>query len=146
MKSERGVTLISITVYVIAMTIIVAIITVITNYFSKNVDYETEELQFSKQYTTINMFFAEEANLKNNKVLEIGEDTNQNNKKQKWIVFTSNNQYTYVEENKSLYRNNVKIGKNIEEFEVTRDEKNGVQGFKIKIRGYKDNSYYFQNQ
>ena len=32
MKSEKGVTLISVTIYVIVMTLLVAIISVITNY------------------------------------------------------------------------------------------------------------------
>ena len=38
MKSEKGVTLISVTIYVIVMTLLVAIISVITNYFYKNVE------------------------------------------------------------------------------------------------------------
>ena len=119
MKNERGVTLISITIYVIVMLILVAVIMVITNYFYQNVDYTTEELDFDKQYTNINSFFAEEANWRDNKILEIGEDESQ-----KWVYFSSGNQYTYIEENSSLYRNNVKIGRNITSFNLSTQSKN----------------------
>ena len=38
MKTEKGVTLISVTIYVIVMLIVVSIITVLTVYFYRNVD------------------------------------------------------------------------------------------------------------
>ena len=129
MKSEKGITVISVTIYVIAMVLIVALIAVMTNYFYKNVDYASDEVDFNQQYTTINNFFSEEANLKDNKILEIGETINdEDGTKQIWVAFSSKNQYTYVEANKALYRNNVKIAKDIESFSVSQESKNRKTG------------------
>ena len=51
MKSEKGVTLISVTIYVIVMTLLVAIISVITNYFYKNVELNSKQEEINNQYT-----------------------------------------------------------------------------------------------
>ena len=121
MKTENGITIISITIYVIVMMLVVSLMAVMTNYFYKNVDYTNIRNQFNMQYTTINNYFSEEANLENNMILEINEITNEETgTKQKWIIFSNKNQYTYIEKNKSLYRNNIKIARDIESFEVTQ--------------------------
>ena len=70
MKSEKGVTLISILIYVIAMIIIVAIMTSLTGYFYNNIDIDTESQDANKQYTKFNSFFTEEINKSGNIVIE----------------------------------------------------------------------------
>ena len=62
MKTEKGVTLISVLVYVIAMVIVIAVISALTGYFYSNVDINTESQDISKQYTKFNSFFTEDIN------------------------------------------------------------------------------------
>ena len=76
MKSEKGVTLISVIIYVIAMLIIIAVITVLTSYFYTNVDINSASEDLNQQYTKFNSYFTEEVNRKGNKILEIGETEN----------------------------------------------------------------------
>lgn len=76
MKSEKGITLISIIVYVIAMLLIITIITILTSYFYQNVDINSLTEDFNKQYTSFNVYFLEEVNKKENKILQIGETPN----------------------------------------------------------------------
>ena len=76
MKSEKGITLISIIVYVIAMLLIVTIITILTSYFFFFLDINSLTEDFNKQYTSFNVYFSEEVNKKGNKILEIGETSN----------------------------------------------------------------------
>ncbi len=141
MKSEKGITLISIIIYVIAMVIVVSIVAVLSRYFYRNINNSRNYVELDKQYTDINVFFTEEANLQDNKIIEI----NDNDGYQKWVAFSSGNQYTYIEENKSLYKNNVKIAKKIEKFNIETTSKNGKQGFTVQISGYPEHSYYFNN-
>lgn len=128
MKSNKGITLVSVTIYVIAMVMIVTLISVITGYFYKNVDINNETYDTSQQYTRFNSFFSDEINRNNNKIVEIG-----NSEGQEYIVFSSGNQYTFIAENKSIYKNNVKIATNIQTCSFTSNIVNGKETIKVKI-------------
>lgn len=146
MKSEKGITLISIIIYVLGMVLIVSLMATMTSYFYKNVNLNREETNYDREYTKINSFFTEESNVKGNRVLEINNDSTS---EQQWIAFSSGNQYTFISDNQSVYKNNVKIASNIKSFSVNTTQSNGKQGFYIDIKYANDrpyrNSYYFNN-
>lgn len=145
MKSENGVTLISVTVYVIAMLIVVAVIAVLTTYFYKNIDINSKSNDINKQYTKFSSYFTEEVNKRGNKILALDEYTNESTgEKQQYIVFSSGNQYTFIKANKGIYLNNVKIATNIENCTFTQEEKAGKTTIKVEISGqglHKSNTY-----
>ena len=70
MKSERGVTLVSLIIYIIGMLIAVTIVTVLNGYFYKNVDLSKDNLTPLQQFTKFNSYFTEEINNDETKVLE----------------------------------------------------------------------------
>lgn len=115
MKTEKGITLISLTIYIIAMTIAIAVITIISNYFYTNVSDYDFNYETVGEYSRFNSFFTEEVNNRNITVENcengyIGE----NGKEINYIVFSNGEQYTFIKENKGVYKNNVKICRNIE--------------------------------
>ena len=122
MQTEKGVTLISVTIYIIVMLIIVTVITVLTSYFYQNVDINSVSEDFNQQYTKFNSYFTEEVNRKGNKILDIIEPeeiTDEN--MQVDIVFSSGNQYTFVP-GQGIYMNDVKIAENITACTFTRNK------------------------
>ena len=122
MKTQKGVTLISVTIYIIVMLIIVTVITVLTSYFYQNVDINSVSEDFNQQYTKFNSYFTEEVNRKGNKILDIIEPeeiTDEN--MQVYIVFSSGNQYTFIP-GQGIYMNNVKIAENITACTFDRNE------------------------
>ena len=128
MQNEKGVTLISVTIYIIVMLIIVAVITVLTSYFYRNIDINSVSQDLNGQYTKFNSYFTEEVNKRGNKLLEIGETENESgNGTQKYIIFSSGNQYTYIPENKGIYMNQVKICWNIDSCTFSESEENGKE-------------------
>lgn len=129
MKSEKGVTLISILIYVIAMIIIVAIMTSLTGYFYNNIDIDTESQDANKQYTKFNSFFTEEINKSGNIVIESNTES-----ENPYIVFADKNQYTFIKQNKAIYFNNIKIATNIEECTFETKIKNGKSIIIVKIK------------
>lgn len=122
MKSEKGITLISLIVYLIAMVIVVATVTVISGFFYKNTKGLSENIDPISEYTKFNTFFSEEVNKENIKVLDC--DTNQTTK-ESYIVFDNGVQYTFIKENKGIYRNKVKICREVENCNFTYEIKNG---------------------
>ena len=156
MQKEKGITLISITIYVIVMLILVAVITVLTSYFYKNIDITSTSQELNQQYTKFNTYFVEEVNKKGNKILEIGEidtgikntittqkeNSSENiaedteNSRQCYIIFFSGNQYKYIPKNKAIYMNQIKIAQNITGcIFSTKEEINGKTTITVTIQG-----------
>lgn len=139
MHSERGITLISVTIYVIVMLIIISVITVLTSYFYRNVDINSVSENLNQQYTRFNTYFTEEINKKGNKILATGEtESTTGDEPQKYIVFSSGNQYTYVPANDSIYVNNIKIAENIQDCNFEKITENDKTKIKVTMSGEND--------
>ncbi|MCI8760393.1 MAG: hypothetical protein HFJ34_04660 [Clostridia bacterium] len=124
MKRQNGVTLISLTIYVIVMTIVVAVISMISSYFYTNTSSLLGNMNTLTQYTKFNSFFAEEINKENIKVLEC---------KSNYIVFDNGVQYTYIEQNNGIYKDKVKITSNVEHCEFAYQIQNGKDVVTVKL-------------
>lgn len=116
MKSEKGVTLISLTIYIIVFTIVMAVIGIVTGAFTKNIQKTNFFTDPLTEYTAFNSYFSEDVNHKGVKILECTKD---------YVVFDNGVQYTYIPENKGVYRNKVKIARNVEFCSFLGDTKNG---------------------
>lgn len=129
MKNQKGITLISLTIYIIAVVIVIAIISVISGYLYKNINYSSQDVEPMAEYTKFNSFFTEEINKKGIKVLDSKTEIGENGNKTSYIVFDNGVQYTYISANKGIYRNKAKIANNIDncEFEAGQEnEKNTI--------------------
>ena len=116
MKSEKAVTLISLTIYIIVFTIVIAVIGVVTGAFTKNIQKTNFFTDPLTEYTAFNSYFSEDVNHKGIKILECTKD---------YVVFDNGIQYTYIPENKGVYRDKVKIARNVEFCSFLKDTKNG---------------------
>ncbi len=135
MKKEYGITLISLTVYIISMLIVISIIAVITTYFYRNVNTDTKNIDIATQFTKFNSFFVKEINTENIEIQEIEDN---------YIVFDNGVQYTFIKENNSIYRNNIRIVSNINEakfFLLTENNKYSIEVI-IKIENETKNEKY----
>ncbi len=136
MQSEKGITLVSVIIYVIAMLIIISVITVLTSYFYQNVDINSVSENLNQQYTRFNTYFTEEVNKKGNKILAIGEnESTTGNDTQKYIVFSSGNQYTYIPANNAIYVNTISIAENIEDCTFEKIKEDNKTKVKVTMQG-----------
>lgn len=130
MTSQKGISLISLIIYVIAMLITVTIITVVTSYFYQNVDVTAKKYTYFSEFTKFETYMSDEANISNNKILNIYKGTGN---EQTYIAFSSGNQYTYIPINNAVYMNNVKIASGVKACEFTEGIENGHSTLKVKI-------------
>lgn len=121
MKSQKGVTLIALTVYVIVMALVVGILATITNFFYKNINDTSVEIDPITEYTTFNSFISDEVNRQNIKVIKCGVNTVEEGNLQDYILFSNGVQYTYIPKNKGIYRNKVKICRNVDSCSFTEE-------------------------
>lgn len=117
MKSNKGITLTSLIVYVIGMTIMVATIATLTSFFYKNIDVEDLNSD-TNQYTKFTSVLSKEINRKDNSIIDCKQlkDDNDDNDDiiVSYIIFSSGNQFTFNRESHSIYKNNVKICDNVD--------------------------------
>lgn len=125
MKQERGITLISLTVYVIVMTIVIAVVGVVSGAFVKSMKSTKSTTDPITEYTAFNSYFSDEINHQGIQIREC--NTN-------YIVFSNGVQYTFVNENSGIYRNYVKIAKDVEECSFKENIKNGKTVVDVKLK------------
>lgn len=137
MKSERGVTITSVLIYIIALTAVVIIIGRITTYFYGNMTSVTENTVADAEYTKFNSYFTDEINIEGNTVLDCGTTEEGNN----YIIFSeTENQYIFM--NGNIYRNKTKISQDIEKCEFKYEVSSEVITVKLTILGKDYNNTY----
>ena len=112
MKSQRGITLASLAIYVVLIFTVLAILAAITsNMQSGVIDSEKKGTGFT-EINKFNIYFLKDVKKQQNRIQTITLND---------ILFTSGNRYTYNSEKKNIYLNNqIKIAENIETCEFTR--------------------------
>ena len=123
MKRQDGITLISLIIYIIALLVVMSVIIVLTGYFYKNVNIDSQASNFMTQYTKFNSYFANEINEKDIKVVE---SETADDGSTSYISFSNKNTYTFSSKNKAIYFNEVEICRNVDKCIFSVVEENEV--------------------
>ena len=63
MKNQKGITLISLTIYIIALTVIIAMLSLISTFFYKNVKDSQNDIEPLTEFTNFNSYFSTDADI-----------------------------------------------------------------------------------
>ena len=110
MRSEKGVTLLSLVIYMIIFTMVLGILTVISNYFYKNIYQVKETPKYISEFNKFSMFFVNDVK-SNNDIESITSTT---------LEFKDGTKYKF--ENNKIYRDEKEIAKYIRNFTFTLSE------------------------
>ena len=108
MKNRRGITLVSLAIYIIVMTIAIGIMNTIINNFYQNTDTMKGNVAEIVKFNKFNNYFLKEVKSKNNEVDNISND---------YILFTSGNAFSIS--NDVIYYNNIQICDKVESMNIT---------------------------
>ena len=113
MKEEKGITLVSLIIYMIILTFAIGMLGTVSDMFFANTNYITESGKYISEFNKFNMYFIED--VKNNQnTYEVTDHQ---------IIFEDGTIYTYQENpDNSIYRNKVKICTNIAFCQFTKQE------------------------
>ena len=103
LKNNKGITLISLIIYILVVTIVLSILTVVFSNFDKNKDLAEDKGKSIAELDKMALYFIRDS--KNNLDANVEVDR---------VVFADGTNYKYEKEEKSIYRNKVKIAQNIE--------------------------------
>lgn len=114
MKEEKGITLLSLIIYIIALLLVISMLAAVSDMFFSNTQYITDSGKYIAEFNKFNMYFIED--VKNNKdTYEVTENS---------VIFEDGTQYTFEKAPDSgIYRNKVKICDNIEFCRFKKTEK-----------------------
>ena len=110
MKKEKGITMISLVVYVAVMTVVIGVMSSIITSFYKNTDTVQGNVQEIVEFSKFNSYFLKEVKINNNKVDHISSDNT-------YILFTSGNSFSIS--NNKIYYNNIKICDEVQSMQIS---------------------------
>jgi hypothetical protein len=117
--------------------IVVGILSVVTSNFVNSTNYITDSGKYVAEYNKFNMFFIEDVKNNTSASIPIAQDT--------YINFFDGTGYQFKDN--AIYRNGVKICKNIEDCKFTvvylEEEKKYIVNVNLKIKG--SNTYETEN-
>lgn len=117
MKKENGITLVSLSIYIIMMIIVISVMNIIINDFYNNSNNVSSAINELNAYNKFNTYFLKEIKRYENKVDLIsleGQET--------YILFSSGNSFSFS--NNKIYYNDIEICKNVKSisFESVKED------------------------
>ena len=125
MKSQKGVTLTSLVIYIAIVLIVVGILAVISANFQNNIKEMHREGTNNSEIDKFNVSFLKEVKKQGNEITSIS-----NNE----ILFTTGNKYTFKNDNSIYLNDNIKIAENIEKCAFSNSLENDKNVIIITIK------------
>ncbi len=126
MKSQKGITLTSVSIYVMVVIIVVGILATITATFQSNIKDVNYEGSSSSEFDKFNIYFLKEVKKQGNKIEQISGNE---------ITFTLGSKYTFNQEDSAIYLNDdIKIAENIENCSFSNSNVNGKEIITVVIK------------
>ena len=110
MKSQKGITLTALVIYIMVATIVIATMAIVSSFFFSNINLVRDQEQYAVEFNKFNMFFVND--IKNNKTAQV--QIHQ-------ITFEDGTIYEYNAEEQSVYRNDIKVAELVQELTFTSD-------------------------
>lgn len=112
MKDEKGITLMSLIIYIIVLMLVTAMLIKVSDTFFFNLKNISDSEKYTAEFNKFNMYFIED--IKNNKSTYKLENDE--------IIFENGIIYTYKMEEQAIYRNKVKVCSNVTNCEFLKAE------------------------
>ena len=103
MKSNRGITLTSLVIYIIGLTIVISIVGTFTNYFNRNINEVTIKQNAEEEYSKLLAFLTKDVNSDNLVYVESGK----NGIDCAIFKFSDGIEHQYILQNQIIYYLNV---------------------------------------
>lgn len=111
LKSEKGITLIALTVYIIVISIVVGIVATISTFFYGNLNILKDSAKYACEFDKFNSSLI--SDVKANKHVIIDND-------EKTIIFEDGTTYKYNDSDDGIYRGQNKIASHVTYFTVSK--------------------------
>ena len=101
MKSDKGVTLISLIIYVMSFLAIAGVVALVSSFFYNNSKVLSSEATASSEFDMLNAYFTKETREVENYIVQLQDDDETVEGIEKKIVFSNGNKYIFIKENEA---------------------------------------------
>lgn len=143
MRSQKGITMMSLIIYVSSFLVVTGIVAGITAFFYGNSSLMTQELYSAADYNKLNLYFVKESEQKGNRIKEIAQsnEDNQDGEKDAYsVTFSNGDRFTFDSDNNLLYYNSICLCEDIQSFKVKEDYTSGKEVVEVMV-GFTNKSY-----
>lgn len=149
MKSQKGVTMISLILYIASFVAVTTVVAGITTFFYGNMKILDTSVGSNSAYSKINLYMVNECKKANVSLLawkdktnaakcETNALTNASSATNTFITFLnqdgSKNSFIYDDSNKKLYYNYIKLSDKVDKFEINVDRSTGKEVLSVLIQ------------
>lgn len=140
-KSQKGVTMISLMIYVASFAAITLVVGGITTFFYSNIQVMDENIGSNSEYNKLNLYLLNEckkpgatihaiqgSNDTGSNTVELSNLSSVGTDLNDFVTFKSDsgmNSFIFDDENKDLYYNSIKLCQNVEDFQLILDKSTG---------------------
>lgn len=135
LKSKKGVTMLSLVIYVASFVVVAGIVGGITVFFYNNTNMISNEVYSAAEYNKFNMYLVEESEESGN--FYEGFDTSSDMYE---LTFSNGDVYTLDTNNNLLYYNSICLCEDVQDLSVDVDYSTGKEVVKVKIT-FSDQAY-----
>ena len=136
MKKENGITLVTLIVYLIIVSAILAALTNLSSHIYKNINKLGIENLSAEEFNKFNVNFVKSVKANKNATVT-------NNNQNVTIEFDDGTTYNYINGENSIYKNKIKIAKNINYFKADVQNINNKNVIQVQIgTGKKDTAVF----
>ena len=125
MKSQKGITLTSLVIYIMLLFVIVGMLATVTASFRSNIKEINKEGTKNTEIDKFNIYFLKEVKKQGNEIDKISDNE---------ILFTMGNKYTFKDDNSIYLNDNIKIAENIEKCSFSNNLVNGKTVVVVTIK------------
>jgi len=132
-RSKKGITLVSLTIYIIVMLIVVSIVSTISLYFYNNVLNVDDDSQNLAEFNKFNMYFLEETKKAGNMVVSVETNGEGTSKKTSQIRFSNDEVYTFIKQDEAIYKGKARICENVKDCTFTTELVDGKEVVNVNL-------------
>lgn len=127
-KSQKGITMLSLVIYVACFVIVAGIIGGITYFFYNNTELLNSEAFSSTEYNKLNMYLVNESEEEGNSFVDFDDSSSMIT-----LTFSNGNVYTFDSESNLLYFNKTCLCEDVQGLKVEVDYTTGKEVIKVKV-------------
>lgn len=144
MRSQKGITMMGLVIYITSFLVVTGIVAGITAFFYGNSTLMTGELYSAADYNKLNLYLVKESEQEGNRVTDIAlsnEDPTEGEAKDAYYVaFSNGDRFTFDTDNNLLYYNSICLCEDVQKFKVSKEYAYGKEVLSIMV-GFTNKSY-----
>lgn len=124
--SNKGITMMSLIIYITSFLVVVGVVAGITSFFYGNASLMTQELYSSSDYNKLNLYLVKESEQVGNRVSSLNSENG-------ILSFTNGDKFTYDKTNKLLYYNSICLCEDIQNFSTNTEYTDGKEVINVNV-------------